>query len=183
MPRKADDAARLESIAGLAAKAAQGHSYTLDDLRQALFREAVRTLHRLNASLDFAAMLDDPAPVVVRHVVAALRDAPPPSDRLWALLDAAHPRHVRVAAHRLLSRRDTWSRIKASLILSTDADESLRRRARDDLTTWRAHDAPTAYHVTTEPMRTELNALITGAEATLGPQITNELRWLISSGR
>ncbi|TQS30549.1 hypothetical protein [Microbispora sp. KK1-11] len=63
--------------------------------------QAVRAAGRLGARADLAAMLVDPAPVVVRHVAEALRDAPPPEDRLWEAYDALGERTARVLAWHL----------------------------------------------------------------------------------
>ncbi|WP_433411927.1 HEAT repeat domain-containing protein [Microtetraspora malaysiensis] len=105
----------------------------LADPRPRVRAEAVRTLHRLGAPMDLIALLGDPSPAVTRRAAAALRGSGVPADRLWPLLDTARPRHVRQAAHRILSGADGWTRLKADLTLIDDADASLRRRAHDDL--------------------------------------------------
>ncbi|WP_066940410.1 HEAT repeat domain-containing protein [Microtetraspora fusca] len=152
----------------------------LADPRPRVRAEAVRTLHRLGAPMDLVALLGDPSPVVVRRAAAALRDSGVPADRLWPLLDTTRPRHVRQAAHRLLSGADDWTRLKADLTLVGDADASLRRRARDDLAAWRENKAPTLYTKPPEPLRDELTALIDIAETSLGPGGAAGLRWFLS---
>ncbi|WP_182906525.1 hypothetical protein [Microbispora sp. H13382] len=139
--------------------------------------EAVRAACRLGARVDLAAMLVDPAPVVVRHVAEALRDAPPPEDRLWPLLDGGRPPHVRRAAHRLLTRTDMWNRLKADLVLLTGPDESLRARARAGVDDWLTRQAATAYAGPPEPLRGELAALVERAHDALGERTARVLTW------
>ncbi|MGP4100739.1 HEAT repeat domain-containing protein [Nonomuraea sp. KM90] len=119
----------------------------LRDPRSRVRAEAVRTLRRLGSRADVTALLEDPAPVVVRNVVAAVQASGPgvAAERLWALLGTGHPLHVRRAAYRLLVHRDPWSRVRADLLLVRDPDEKLRGRARDDLVRWcRSSTAPPA---------------------------------------
>jgi hypothetical protein len=126
-------------------------------------------------------LLEDPAPVVVREVVNALRSSGTgvPAGRLWPLLGSDHPRHVRHGAYRLLAFRDAWTRVKAGLTLVTDPDEVLRRRAHADLRFWRAFDWATTYHVPSHLMKEELESLITEAEPVLSSESVRELRWLL----
>ncbi|MBB2746422.1 UNVERIFIED_ORG: HEAT repeat protein [Microbispora rosea subsp. rosea] len=139
--------------------------------------EAVRAACRLGARVDLAAMLVDPAPVVVRHAAEALRDAPPPEDRLWPLLDGGRPPHVRQAARRLLAGADRWSRLKADLILLTGSDESLRARARAGVDDWLTRQAATAYAGPSEPLCDELAALVQEAYDALGERTARVLTW------
>ncbi|WP_433212462.1 hypothetical protein [Microtetraspora malaysiensis] len=117
---------------------------------------------------------------MTRRAAAALRGSGVPADQLWPLLDTARPRHVRQAAHRILSGANGWTSLKANLTLVGDADASLRHRARDDLAAWRVNKATTLYTKPPEPLRDELAALIDAAEASLGPGGAAELRWLLS---
>ena len=57
-------------------------------------------------------------------------------ERLWELLAADQPAHVKRAAFKLLITRDTWTRIEADLRLVGDPDEQLRAHARTNLTSW-----------------------------------------------
>ncbi|KAB8182515.1 hypothetical protein [Microbispora catharanthi] len=139
--------------------------------------EAVRAVSRLGARADLAAMLVDPAPVVVRHVAEALRDAPPPEDRLWPLLDGGRPPHVRRAARRLLAGTDRWNRLKADLILLSGPDESLRERARAGVDDWLARQAATAYAGPPEPLCRELAALVKQTYDALGERTARVLTW------
>ncbi|WP_432925312.1 hypothetical protein ACQPZZ_32275 [Microbispora sp. CA-135349] len=139
--------------------------------------EAVRATVRLGARIDLAAMLVDPAPVVVRHVAEALRDTPPPADRLWPLLGDGRPPHVRRAARRLLAGTGTWNRLKTDLILLSGSDEPLRERARVGVDDWLARWAATAYAEPSEPLRRELAALVERAYDALGEQTAHLLRW------
>ncbi|MEU6410060.1 hypothetical protein [Microbispora sp. NPDC046933] len=138
--------------------------------------EAVRAACRLGTRADLAAMLVDPAPVVVRHVAKALRDAPPPEDRLWPLLDGGRPPHVRRAARRLLAGTSVWNALKADLVLLTGPDESLREQARAGVDDWLARQAAGAYAGPPERLR-ELAALVEKAYDALGERTAHVLRW------
>jgi HEAT repeats len=142
--------------------------------------EAVRAVRRLGGSLgQVATMLTDPAPVVVRAVTAALRAHPDPAPaaRLWELLAADQPRHVRLGAFHQLIARDSWTRIEADLILITATDDRLRHDASADLGAWLHRDAATAYTTPSPPTRDRLNALIGAAEPALGADTARALRW------
>lgn len=142
--------------------------------------EAVRAVRRLGGALsDIAAMLDDPAPVVVREVVAALRGRPelPPTAQLWELLGADQPPHVRRAAFSLLISRDIWTRIEADLWGAVDFDEKLRVRARSDLTGWLDREASTTYRLPPEATVDRLRPLIDTAEPNIGDRKARLLRW------
>lgn len=157
----------------------------LRDQRPRVRAEAVRTLRRLDAQADVVALLEDPAPVVVRNVVGLLRAAGPkaPVERLWVLLgDADRPRHVREAARLLLADRDAWTRIKADLLLSGDPDVLLSSRARADLAAWCGRDAAYIYQGCPVELRGELEELLATAGDAIGPETTRLLRWLVRSG-
>ncbi|MEV2268647.1 hypothetical protein [Nonomuraea africana] len=156
----------------------------LRDARPRVRAEAVRTLRRLDAEVDVAALLEDPAPMVVRNVVDTLRASGGgvPVERLWALLGAGRPRHVRRAAHRLLARRDAWARIKADLLLAGDPDELLSGHARADLDNWCRRDLAHTYHRCPAELRRELEDLLTGVEAAVGSENARLLHWLLRTG-
>ncbi|MEZ0071011.1 HEAT repeat domain-containing protein [Planotetraspora sp. GP83] len=153
----------------------------LADPRPRIRAEAVHALCRIGASFDFATLLDDPAPVVVRRAVKALRRTGTvvPADRLWRLLGGERPRHVRLAAHRLLIGHDPWTRLKADLAFITDPDEEVRGRARADIATWTSRHAATMYVSPPEWLRAELQDLIARGEPELGPKTAHLLRWLV----
>ncbi|MFI1352322.1 hypothetical protein ACH4TV_01835 [Streptomyces sp. NPDC020898] len=86
------------------------------------------------------ALLDDPAPGVVREVTLALLpfarslDTDPLTERLtdgW-------PRHVRVAAFRLLSARGGLVRLRAAVAVLDDPDVRLRHQAEESVRGWQA---------------------------------------------
>ncbi|MGA5545224.1 HEAT repeat domain-containing protein [Mycobacterium sp. NPDC051198] len=142
--------------------------------------EAVRTVRRLGGPLDrISGMLTDPAPVVVRAVLAALRGQPdlPPTDLLWKLLRADQPPHVRQAAFSLLVSRDTWARIEADLQGVVDVDDKLRAHASTDLSGWLDREASTAYQLPHPSTLDRLGSLIDAAEPTIGVHEAHLLRW------
>ncbi|MFC5826650.1 hypothetical protein [Nonomuraea insulae] len=157
----------------------------LRDSRPRVRAEAVRTLRRLGAvEAGVAALLEDPAPMVVRNVVITLRDSFPsvPIERLWTLLGAGHPRHVRLGAHRLLIHRGNWSRVRADLLLVHDRDETVSRRACVDLTAWCRRDSASQY-LPPPPadLRQELERLAGAAEGVLSARNMRVLRWMLGS--
>ncbi|MEV4168454.1 HEAT repeat domain-containing protein [Nonomuraea sp. NPDC049709] len=149
----------------------------LRDPRPRVRAEAVRTLRRLGSRADVTALLEDPAPVVVRNVVAAVQASGPgvPAERLWALLGTGHPLHVRRAAHRLLVHRDPWSRVRADLLLVRDPDEKLSGRARDDLAQWCRQSSTAPPARLPAGWRAEVEELARAAEGVLSPE---DARWL-----
>ncbi|WP_214409292.1 HEAT repeat domain-containing protein [Sphaerisporangium fuscum] len=153
----------------------------LRDPRPRVRAEAVRTLLRLGDTAGLAVLLEDPAPVVVRNVVEALRgsDERFPTRRLRALLAPGRPRHVRLAAYRLLRERDAWTRVEADLLLVTDQDETLKDRARTDLATWFAKDAARQFMRGPDRVRGDLEALLPGAEPIVGAETVRLLRLLV----
>ncbi|NEC86574.1 hypothetical protein [Streptomyces sp. SID12501] len=84
------------------------------------------------------ALLDDPAPGVVREVTPSLLpfarslDA----DRLAERLGDGSPRHARVAAFRLLDARGGLVRLRAAVTLLDDPDVRLRARAAQSVRSW-----------------------------------------------
>jgi hypothetical protein len=179
-----DDSQLPGAVAGL------GECGTVDDAelicgflrhdRPRVRAEAVRAVHRLGGTLDgIAGLLADPAPVVVRAALAALRGQPdvPPTELLWELLRADQPQHVRRAAFSLLIARDTWIRVEADLWGVVDFDQTLRARARSDLTRWLDREAPTAYRMPPRSTLDRLAPLIDAAEVNIGVAEARLLRW------
>ncbi|HEX2402276.1 MAG TPA: HEAT repeat domain-containing protein [Mycobacterium sp.] len=142
--------------------------------------EAVRAVRRLGGALNqIARILTDPAPVVVRAAVTALRGRPdlPPTDLLWELLGADQQPHVRRAAFGLLVAKDSWIRIEADLWGVVDFDEKLRAYSRSDLTGWLDREASTAYQMPPQSTRERLGRLIDAAEPNIGEPKAHLLRW------
>lgn len=143
--------------------------------------EAVRALRRLGAASPdtVGGLLDDPSAAVTRQVTVALRPWAAQLDlwRLRSLLAAANPDHVRVAAYRLLSERDTWTRLLVDLELVADQSSALRERARSDLDAWLACEAATAYARPPEDVADALNGRLQRAEAVLGRDRVRRLRF------
>ncbi|CAL9424411.1 hypothetical protein [Streptomyces sp. enrichment culture] len=84
-------------------------------------------------------LLDDPAPGVVRETALALLPsaAAVPEEWLTERLGARWPRHVRMAAFRLLDARGGAVRLRTAVALLDDADAGLRSRARQSVQSWR----------------------------------------------
>jgi hypothetical protein len=146
--------------------------------------EAIRAVRRLGGALGpVAVMLTDPAPVVVRAVVDAVLDQPGlvPVDRLWELLAANQPAHVRRAAFRLLVARETWTRVEADLRLVGDPDDRLQAYATSNLTAWLK--ASTAYQMPPQPTLARLGGLIDAAERNIGARNAHQLRWHLGLSR
>lgn len=179
-----DDSQLRGVIAGL------GECGTVDDAdlvcrhlrhdRPRVRADAVRTVRRLGGPLDgISGMLTDPAPIVVRAVLSALRGHPdlPPMHLLWTLLRADQPAHVRRAAFSLLVGRDTWVRVEADLWGVVDTDEKLRAHASADLTGWLDREASTAYRMPDASVLDRLGPLIDAAEPSIGAHEARLLRW------
>jgi hypothetical protein len=179
-----DDSSTRTAIAGL------GECGTVDDAesvarylshdRPRVRAEVIRAVRRLGGTLSrIAGMLTDPAPVVVRAVVDATLGQPRlvTNDRLWDLLAADQPAHVRRAAFRLLIARDRWTRIEADLRLVADPDELLAGNARTNLIGWLHHDASPGSQMPSQSTRERLGGLIDGAEADIGARNAHLLRW------
>jgi hypothetical protein len=142
--------------------------------------EAVRALRRLGAASPDTVgdLLDDPAVSVTRQATIALRPwvAQLDPQQLRSLLAMAKPQHVRIAAYRLLRERDTWVRLLVDLDLVADASPALRNRARDDLGTWLAREAATAYARPQAEVAAALDDRLRRAEATIGRDRVRLLR-------
>jgi hypothetical protein len=147
--------------------------------------EAVRAVRRLGGSLTrIAGMLADPAPVVVRAVKQAVRSEPDvvPTERLWELLAAGSPPHVRLGAYEQLRAKDTWTRVHVDLHLLAARDVELGHRAHADLIDWSRRSAATAYRRPTNEMAFRLGRLIDAAEPLIGAQQAHQLRWILDIG-
>ncbi|MFI9605431.1 hypothetical protein ACIHCX_37435 [Streptomyces sp. NPDC052043] len=83
-------------------------------------------------------LLDDAAPGVVREVTAALLPSARSVDTDWltARLASDQPRHVRVAAFRLLDATGGLERLRASVTLLEDPDHRLRSWAEQSVQGW-----------------------------------------------
>ncbi|MFI0406157.1 HEAT repeat domain-containing protein [Actinomadura sp. 3N508] len=147
--------------------------------------EAVRAVRRLGGPMtQITGMLADPAPVVVRAVKQALRHEPDavPAERLWPLLAADSPPHVRLGAYDQLREKGSWTRVHVDLHLLAASDPELSTRARADLTDWIHHNAATTYRPPAEPMVLRLRQLIDTAEPVIGPHQAGQLRWFLNTG-
>jgi len=156
----------------------------LEHSRPAVRAEAVRAIRRLGGPpAPLAALLTDPAPAVVRAVTRALRDEPgvPPTGRLWELLSAARPRHVRRGAHHLLRSRGAWARVEADLLLMTDGDPEPAARGRADLTAWPDGGHAAVYAPLPAAARDRVHALLAAAAPALGPDRTRLLHRLVTT--
>ncbi|MFC3576479.1 hypothetical protein ACFOZ0_24975 [Streptomyces yaanensis] len=90
-------------------------------------------------------LLDDPAPGVVREVTAALLPSAGavPEEELTERLGGEGPRHVRVAAFRLLDARGGVVRLRAAVAALDDPDDRIRHWARQSVQGWHAtEDVP-----------------------------------------
>jgi hypothetical protein len=81
------------------------------------------------------------------------------------------------AAYRLLRERDLWTRLLVDLDLVADACAALRNRARDDLGTWLAREAATAYSRPQAEVAAALDDRLRRAEAALGRDRVRLLRF------
>lgn len=144
--------------------------------------EAVRAVRRLGGSVpQLADMLADPAPVVVRAVRQAMGNEPyaVPVPRLWAMLAADSPPHVRLGAYYQLRMKDTWSRLHVDLHLLASRDAELSHRASVDLADWSRRAAATTYRPPSEETVRRLGELIDTAEALIGTRQAGQLRWIL----
>ncbi|MFD7460810.1 MULTISPECIES: hypothetical protein [unclassified Streptomyces] len=89
------------------------------------------------------ALLDDPAPGVVREAAAALLPSASglPEEWLTERLAAGRPQAVRVAAFRLLIARGGVVRLRAAVGLLHDPDPKLRHWAAQTVQRWRGFEA------------------------------------------
>ena len=117
---------------------------------------------------------------MVREVTTALRGRPAvvPVDRVWPLLAESRP-DLRRAGYRLIQVRGLVEQLRVALLLATDPEPSLARRAVADATRiarhttvlpWQRLPRP-ALDVTAE-QRADLIRLTSRAADTLGPETT-----------
>lgn len=143
--------------------------------------EAIRALRRLGAASPamLLPLIHDESAAVTRQAAAALRRNVGAADpvELWALLDKAHPSHVRFAGHRLLTGGDAWQRLATDLQLIDDPDQRLRANSRADLAAWLDREAATTYHGPSRDRAAQLDHLIEQARPTLGENKTRLLRF------
>ena len=158
--------------------------------RPSIRAQAVRALHHLDALPveRVAGLLRDPAPAVVREATTALRlrTNSVPTDLALQLLTDPDRVDLRRAGYRLLRVRGLVEQLRAALLLITDPDADLSRRAVADVTrlardaaspSWRRHHQPTTD--ATPAQTTELIRLSTIAADTLGAETTRMLHtWL-----
>jgi hypothetical protein len=85
------------------------------------------------------ALLDDPAPGVVREATLALVPSARMLDEGWLLerLGAERARETRVSAFRLLNAYGGLVRLRAAVALLDDPDDKLRLWARQSVRRWR----------------------------------------------
>lgn len=165
-----------------------GDSFDIPDLVRLLGHptghgraEAVRALRRLNAATveRVGGLLTDPSAAVTRQVVKAIEKDVRKLDSkaLAELTGKERPRHMRVAAFRLLHEHGPWTRLATDLRLVDDLDPSIRARARGDLDTWVRREAATQYSRPAAEAADELRALINTAGDALSPRLAKDLRF------
>lgn len=142
---------------------------------------AVRALHALEAfPTDRAGeLLRDPSPAVVREATTALRrrTGSLPADLAWRLL--ADPERVerRRAGYRLIQEQGLIPHLRSALLLATDPDPGLARRAVADATRIARQADGSSWRRPEETA--ELNRLTVLAADALGPETTGKLQnWL-----
>ncbi|MGP3990149.1 HEAT repeat domain-containing protein [Streptomyces sp. 3N207] len=155
----------------------------LSDVRPGVRAAAVGALRALGAASPerVAPLLDDPSPAVVRRVCGALladADALPP-DALRARSASDRPRHIRLAALRLLAVRRGLAPLRTGLALVDDSDPDVRVRARTLVTRWATPDSAALAAALPAPERARLTAEIDHAAPTLGPSTVRFLHWIL----
>jgi hypothetical protein len=142
---------------------------------------AVRALRMLGAATPdrIANLLEDTSAAVTRQVAKALVGHSKELDQafLERLVEATHPRHVRVAAYRLLRDRAVWTRISIDLKFVSDPETALSLRARTDLDIWLKRDAATTYARPAGVDAERISRLLDQSESSLSPRTLKELRF------
>ncbi|MFI8849836.1 hypothetical protein ACIGW3_06475 [Streptomyces sp. NPDC053499] len=155
----------------------------LSDARPGVRASAVGALRMLGAASPerVAPLLDDPSPRVVRRVCdALLSDAEALSpDALRARLTPDHPRHIRLAAIRLLAIHPGLAPLRAGLALVDDPDQDVRARARALVTRWAPPDSAALAAALPAGERARLTAEIDHAAPVLGPSLVRFLHWIL----
>ncbi|WP_052407163.1 HEAT repeat domain-containing protein [Allokutzneria albata] len=131
----------------------------LEEPRVRTRAEAVRALRRLGhtAARTFVALLDDPAPGVVKAAAVALQGNELDEEFRFGLIAPGRSRAVRLAGHRLLRSGDTLARLVADLRLLDDPE--LGVAARSDLSNC-MREMATLYTTPTGARAAELRSLI-----------------------
>ncbi|MEV4442168.1 hypothetical protein AB0K09_24820 [Streptomyces sp. NPDC049577] len=130
-------------------------------------------------------LLDDPSAAVVREVALALTPtaARLPEEWLHRRLATDRPHYVRTAAFRLLAAHGTAAQLRCFLTLLDDADPGLSARARAALHGWGPADTAEVYAALPPAERAHLDALLDRAQASLGKEPLNRLRWYLGAPR
>ncbi|MGH3679951.1 MAG: HEAT repeat domain-containing protein [Natronosporangium sp.] len=154
--------------------------------------QAVRALRHLGAVPveQTIRMLRDPSPAVIREATAALRPLTRtvPIEVAWVLLADPHRVECRRAAYRLLRVRAAPQQLRAALLLATDPDPGLARRAVADATRLAREAAGPGWRLSqpglaaTPAQVAELAGLTYRAAAVLGVDTTRMLHvWFAKS--
>ncbi|MEU4967169.1 hypothetical protein [Streptomyces smyrnaeus] len=155
----------------------------LADARPGVRAAAVGALRALGAASPerVAPLLDDRSPAVVRRVCGALlSDAEALSpDALRARLESDRPRHIRLAALRLLAVHRGLAPLRAGLALVEDPDREIRVRARALVIRWAPPDSAALAAALPAPERARLTAEIDHAAPALGPSVVRFLHWIL----
>jgi hypothetical protein len=142
---------------------------------------AVRALRMLGAATPdrVAHLLEDTSAAVTRQVAKALVGHSKELDRafLERLVQPTRPRHVRVAAYRLLRDREVWTRLTIDLQFVSDPETAISVRARADLDVWLRRDAATSYSRPAGAEAEEIGRLLDQSETSLSPRTIKELRF------
>ncbi|GIF96955.1 hypothetical protein [Catellatospora citrea] len=128
------------------------------------------------------ALLGDSSTAVVAQAAAALAEVVHELDvvLLHELLRPGSPATARIAAFRLLLRRDLWHGLAASLRLVAEADPVLLPHARSEVAKWPRHLGPSAYRGLTAELTAEILAAVEQARPVLGESWAELLRWSIT---
>jgi hypothetical protein len=126
-----------------------------------------------------ANLLEDTSAAVTRQVAKALVGHAKELDLafLERLVQPTRPRHVRVAAYRLLRDREVWTRISTDLEFAGDPEAAMSVRARTDLEVWLKRDAATTYARPVGADAEKIGRLLDESEISLSPRTMKELRF------
>jgi CelD/BcsL family acetyltransferase involved in cellulose biosynthesis len=142
---------------------------------------AVRALRMLGAATPdrVTNLLEDTSAAVTRQVAKALVTHAKELDRafLERLVQPTRPRHVRVAAYRLLRDREVWTRLSTDLQFVSDTETAISVRARADLDVWLKRDAATTYARPAGAEAERIGRLLDQSENSLSPRTLKELRF------
>ncbi len=142
---------------------------------------ALRALRMLVAATPdrVADLLEDTSAAVTRQAAKALVGHSKELDLafLERLVQPTRPRHVRVAAYRLLRDREVWTRLSTDLQFVGDPETAIRVRARTDLAVWLKRDAATTYARPAGAEAEKIGRLLDQSENSLNPRTLKELRF------